>query len=89
MNAERIERMKALLQEALTVDSLEIIDDSHKHAGHAGAKDGHGHFTLKITATEFDGLTTIKRHRLIYEVLGDMMKTDIHALRILATPPAD
>ena len=87
MNTERIQRMTALLQQHLDVSDLSIIDESAKHAGHAGARDGRGHFKLSICANEFNGLSTLQRHRLIYEVLGDMMQTDIHALSINASKP--
>lgn len=84
MTTERINQMTTLLNEHLRVLALEIIDESAKHAGHAGARDGRGHFKLNICATDFDGMSTLKRHRLIYSVLGDMMQTDIHALSIHA-----
>ena len=87
MNTERIQRMTELLQRCLNVIELNIDDDSAKHAGHAGAKDGRGHFNLQICATEFSGLSTLQRHRLIYTALGDMMQTDIHALSIKASEP--
>ncbi len=87
MNTERIQRMTGLLQHHLNVIELNIDDDSAKHAGHAGAKDGRGHFKLQIYATEFSGLSTLQRHRLIYEVLEGMMQTDIHALSINASEP--
>ena len=79
--------MTGLLQHRLNVIELNIDDDSAKHAGHAGAKDGRGHFKLNICAAEFSGLSTLQRHRLVYEVLGDMMQTDIHALSINASEP--
>ncbi|MFK8029469.1 MAG: BolA family protein [Gammaproteobacteria bacterium] len=87
MNEERIERMTALLREHLDVSELIVLDESAKHAGHAGAQDGRGHFKLTITASNFRGLNTLKRHRLVYDVLDDMMKTDIHALSISASDP--
>ena len=88
MNAARIERMRALLTEALAPSSLEIIDDSHKHVGHAGARDGRGHFTVHITSAAFTGLALLARHRAVYAALGGMMETDIHALAIKAEAPA-
>lgn len=87
INVERIRRMTAKLEAALNVLTLTIEDDSARHAGHAGARDGRGHFKLAITAADFDGLPTLKRHRLIYDILGDMMHTDIHALSINAAVP--
>ncbi len=85
MTTERIERITNLLNQHLRVIALDIVDESAKHAGHAGAKDGRGHFRLTLCASDFDGLGTLQRHRLIYSALGDMMQTDIHALSINAT----
>ena len=67
--------------------SIDIIDESHKHAGHAGARDGGGHYLLKIITPKFAGMTTMARHRMIYSALGEMMKRDIHALNIQAKTP--
>ncbi len=66
---------------------LDIIDDSAKHAGHAGARDGGGHYRLTIVSTRFAGCGTLQRHRLIYEALGPMMRREIHALSIQALTP--
>ena len=81
-NSHRIEQMQILLTEQLQPTQLEIIDESHLHAGHAGAREGKGHFKLRIASTQFDGLRPIQRHRLVFDTLGDMMTTDIHALSI-------
>ena len=78
----RIDRIRDALEGALDVQQLEIVDESHKHVGHAGAADGRGHFRLIIEASEFQGLSPIKRHRLVYSALGELMTTDIHALSI-------
>lgn len=82
----RIEQMTAYLQ-ILQPVSLTIIDESHKHAGHAGAVSGGGHYVLKICSAEFAGKNTMTRHRMIYSALADMMKADIHALTIHASTP--
>jgi BolA protein len=66
---------------------IEIIDESHKHAGHAGARDGGGHYVLRIVSARFAGKNTVARHRMIYSALGDMMKREIHALTIQASAP--
>ncbi len=87
MNAARIERMRSLLVAALAPTALDIIDDSHKHVGHAGARDGRGHFTVQITSAAFTGLPLLARHRAVYAALGGMMDTDIHALAIKADAP--
>lgn len=89
MSSERRERLAGRLEDGLRPDVLEVIDDSHRHAGHAGAADGRGHFTVLIVSQRFAGLGTLKRHKLVYEVVGDMMTTDIHALSIKALAPGE
>lgn len=84
----RIERMRAALQ-ALQPSHLEVIDESHKHAGHEGARDGRGHFALDIVSEAFAGLAPLARHRRVYQAMGEMMQTDIHALSIRARTPAE
>lgn len=78
-----IDKMRARLA-TLEPTELEIDDDSALHAGHAGARDGGGHYRLRIVSPHFAGKTTVFRHRLIYEALGDMMQREIHALAIQA-----
>jgi BolA protein len=87
-NSERILRMRAALS-ALAPRELEVVDDSHKHVGHEGARDGRGHFSVAITSAIFEGLAPLARHRRVYAALGDMMQTDIHALSIVARTPAE
>ena len=82
--SDRISSIEKRLRESLTIQSLEIIDESHLHVGHAGAASGGGHFQVIITAEDFEDLNTLARHRLIYEVLGEAMETEIHALSIKA-----
>lgn len=74
---------------ALEPQLLDIADDSAKHAGHAGAKGGGGHFRMTIVSTRFAGKGTLERHRLIYDALGAMMRREIHALSIKALTPAE
>ena len=81
-----IDAMRASLA-ALEPVRIEIIDDSAKHAGHAGAKDGGGHFRLAIVSPRFAGCRTMERHRLVYDALGPLMKREIHALSISAKTP--
>ena len=73
----------------LAPDALEVFDDSHEHAGHAGAKDGGGHFQLVIVSRNFAGKNAVSRHRLVYEALGDLMPKQIHALAIRAYTPEE
>jgi len=84
----RLDQMRSMLA-VLQPAQLEIIDDSHKHAGHEGARSGGGHYTLHIVSTQFAGKSTLARHRMIYSALGDMMKHDIHALNISAYTPEE
>jgi BolA protein len=72
---------------ALEPSQLEIIDESHLHAGHAGARDGGGHFRMTIVSPRFAGVRTMERHRLVYDAAGDLMKRQIHALSITAKAP--
>lgn len=88
-NSARIQEMERRLGEALQPTHLAISDDSHKHVGHAGARDGHGHFTVEIESEAFRGRSPVARHRLVYDALGDLMETDIHALAIRASAPED
>lgn len=85
----RAERICAQLRSTLHTDAVELIDDSHLHAGHAGARDGRGHFRVRIVSPAFEGLRTVQRHQLVYRSLGDLMQTDIHALGIAALTPAE
>ena len=80
----------ALMQQRLSglqPESLDIVDDSAKHAGHAGAASGGGHYQLTIVSKQFAGKPQVARHRLIYQALGDMMQRQIHALSITAYTP--
>ena len=81
-----IDVMRASLA-ALEPVAIEIIDDSAKHAGHAGAKSGGGHFRLAIVSPRFTGCSTMERHRLVYDALGPLMKREVHALSISAKTP--
>ncbi|HSR65198.1 MAG TPA: BolA family protein [Xanthomonadaceae bacterium] len=81
--------MRALLEQAFAPTTLDLVDDSHRHAGHAGARDGRGHFGVDIVSEAFAGLAPLARHRAVYAALGDMMATDIHALTIRARTPAE
>ena len=89
MNAGRVERIRAALDAALAPVSLEVRDDSARHAGHEGARDGRGHFDVDIVSDVFAGLAPLARHRRVYAALGDMMTTDIHALSIRARVPGE
>lgn len=87
LNPARIARMRELLTAEFSPLQLDIVDESHKHAGHAGARDGRGHFRVRILAAAFAGLSPVKRHQRVYAVLGTMMQTDIHALVLETRTP--
>lgn len=82
----RIEAIKARLA-ALEPIALDIIDESHQHAGHAGARDGGGHYVVNIVSAQFTGKNNLARHRMIYSALGELMQGDIHALTLQAHAP--
>lgn len=83
----RVERIREALQQALDPELLEVKDDSHRHAGHEGARDGRGHFKVHVVSAAFEGKLPLARHRAVYAALGAMMETDIHALSIRAETP--
>ena len=87
--SERTDTIENLLVEAFSPTEIMVKDQSHLHAGHAGAKEGKGHFDVKIVSEEFAGQSRIKRHRMVYDALGSFMQSDIHALRINAISPMD
>ena len=89
MNASRIDRLREQITAALQPTTLEIEDDSHLHAGHPGAQSGMGHFRVQIVSEAFEGLRPLQRHRLVYEAVAGLMKTDVHALSIEALTPEE
>ena len=76
------------LENALKPELIEIIDHSAAHAGHAGNKGG-GHYNITLVAAQFDGKSLVQRHQMVYQILGDMMKEEIHALGINALTPTE
>jgi BolA protein len=86
--ASRTERLREALVARFAPVQLSIEDESHLHAGHAGAASGQSHFRVTIVAEAFRGLTAVARHRLVYAAVDDMLRSDIHALAIDARPPS-
>jgi len=86
--ATRMERIRAALA-ALDPVACELVDEGHRHVGHEGARDGRGHFALRIASPRFAGQGRIARHRLVYEALGELMRTDVHAISIDALAPGE
>ncbi|MBC7989512.1 MAG: BolA family transcriptional regulator [Luteimonas sp.] len=85
----RVAAIREALQAAFAPSALEVRDDSHRHAGHAGAQDGRGHFAVSIVSAAFAGMTPLRRHRAVYAALGGLMETDIHALQIKVHTPGE
>jgi len=88
MSRDRISAIRSRLEAAFLPEELDIVDESHLHVGHPGARDGRGHFKVRIVSKRFAGTNPLERHRMVYEALGDLMKTDIHALSLIAHPPS-
>jgi BolA protein len=82
-NIDRIMVIREILTDAFNPTELKVIDESHKHLGHAHG--GGGHFKLKIISLAFSGMSLVAMHRSIYEALSDLMEVDIHALSIEAS----
>jgi BolA protein len=80
------DQLQARLQAALSPATVRVEDDSHLHAGHAGAHAG-GHFTVQVTSERFAGMGRLARHRLVYDSLGSLSALGVHALAIVAKAP--
>jgi BolA protein len=89
VSTDRVQQIEDRLQAVFSPSYLQVKDQSHLHAGHAGARDGMGHFEVTIVADAFAGRGRVERHRLVFGALGTMMQTDIHALKINAFSPAE
>jgi BolA protein len=85
----RIDMIRDRLSAALSPSQLEITDESHLHAGHPGARSGGGHFVVEIVSGAFAGKNLLTRHRMVYDALGDVMHSEIHALSIKAHSPQE
>lgn len=89
INQVRIALFEQDLKKAFSIEHLQIDDESHLHAGHAGAASGGGHFKLTIVAPEFTGMNLVARHRAVYAALNRHIPTEIHALTINAMAPEE
>ena len=86
-NKARVAEITARLEATFSPESLQVDDESHLPAGHEGANDGRGHFRVLVISDKFQVQSPIKRHRMIYQAMGELMQTDIHALTIEAFAP--
>jgi len=89
VSAATVERLRQLVQDALEPVVLEVHDDSAAHAGHAGARDGKGHYRLRIVSARFTGLRALARHRLVNQSVAELLESEIHALAIEALAPEE
>ncbi|QOC23973.1 BolA family transcriptional regulator [Wenzhouxiangella sp. AB-CW3] len=89
MTEARVAMIRERLEQAFAPVELEVVDDSHRHRGHPGARDGRGHFQVRIVSPAFAGMSRLARHRAVYEAMGALMQTDIHALNIEAVSEND
>ena len=84
------ERIEQKLKEAISIDYIEVIDDSAAHAGHAGARDGgESHFNIIVTSPDFSGKSKVVRHKIVYSALKEELEEQIHALSIKAFAPGE
>lgn len=86
---ERMDKIRSRLSATFAPLECQLEDESHLHAGHAGAATGAGHYKLRLVSERFTGLNRVARHRLVYDCLRDMMSSDIHALNIIAIAPSE
>ncbi len=86
---DRRDRIEAKLREGLSASHVEVLDESHLHAGHAGAAAGGGHFRATIVSQRFDGLSRLAAQRLVYQTLSEEMKGEIHALALKTFTPSE
>lgn len=89
MIQNRCAEIQSRLRQSFAPLELDVRDDSATHAGHAGTRDGRGHFAVRIVSSAFDRRPRIERHRMVYAALSDLMQTDIHALSITALTPEE
>ena len=87
--SERITRLEDRIRAGLPVTHLEIEDESHLHAGHAGARGGASHYRALVVSDRFEGLSRVARQRLVFEAVGDMMGPEIHALAMRTLTPSE
>lgn len=89
MTTERVKAIELKLTDAFSPIELLVKDQSHLHAGHEGAKSGGGHFDVRIVSATFEGKRPLQRHRMVFDALDSMMRSEIHALRITAKTPGE
>lgn len=89
MTEDRLALIRRTLEDRFEPTELLVKDQSQLHAGHEGARDGKGHFDVRIVSDAFEGRSRIQRHRMVYDALDQLLLTDIHALRVRAFAPSE
>lgn len=89
MTSPRVDQIRILLERAFGGARVAVIDDSARHAGHAGARGGAGHYIVRVESQDFTGRSRLERHRLVYGALAELLPREIHALNIEAVSPDD
>jgi BolA protein len=89
ISAQRMARIRAALSAALQPQTLEVVDESHRHRGHAGAAGGAGHFRVRIVSAAFIGRSRVQRHRFVYDALRAELGPEIHALALETLAPGE
>jgi len=84
-----VDTIERALRAHLAIAQIEIVDDSPRHAGHAGAAAGGGHYIVTVTSPDFAGKSTLARHRMVYDALGTLMQREIHALALTTRAPGE
>ncbi len=87
--SDRRSRIEAELRERLAAVHVEVVDESHLHVGHVGARDGGGHFRAVVVSARFEGESPVQRQRLVYSTLREIMGSEIHALSMKTLTPAE
>ena len=86
---DRRSHIETRLRDAFAASHVDVVDESHRHAGHAGAASGGGHFRAIVVSARFEGLSRVARQRLVYEALAAEMRAEIHALALRTLTPAE
>lgn len=82
MPQQTLEKIERILRQKLSPTALEVRDDSAKHRGHQGAREGKGHYAVKIASPFFEKKSLVEQHQMVYKALDDLMKEEIHALQL-------
>lgn len=85
----RVDELKHRIRTTLGAELVDVHDDSAQHRGHRGARGGAGHYSVVVVAERFAGMDRVERHRAVYDAVGDMMPSQVHALAVRAYAPEE